>query len=66
MSLVGLALAGQVEGRHVVLAVELLPGLLIGLLVSRWVVERLHERWLRPAVLVFAAVAGGVIVFLGS
>ena len=66
MSLVGLGLAGQVEGRHVALALELLPGLLVGLLISRLVVERLGERWLRPAVLIFAAVAGLVIVFLGS
>ena len=66
MSLAGLGLAGQVEGRHVVLALELLPGLLVGLLISRWVVERLNERWLRPAVLIFAVVAGLVIVFLGS
>jgi uncharacterized protein len=66
MSLAGLALAGQVEGRHVVLALELLPALLVGLLVSRRVVRRLEERWLRPAVLTFAAVAGVVIVFLGS
>ena len=65
MSLAGLALAGQVEGRHLVLALELLPGLLVGLLVSRWVVRRLNERWLRPAVLVFAAAAGLVITFLG-
>lgn len=66
MSLVGLALAGKVEGRHLVLALELLPGLLVGLLISRWVVRRLDERWLRPAVLVFAAAAGLVITFLGS
>ena len=66
MSLLGLALAGEVEGRHVVLALQLLPGMLIGLLISRWVVEHLHERWLRPAVLVFAAVAGVVIVLLGA
>jgi uncharacterized protein len=66
MSLAGLALAGKVEGRHVVLALELLPALLVGLLVSRRVVRRLDERWLRPAVLTFAAVAGLVIVFLGS
>jgi uncharacterized protein len=66
MSLVGLALAGKVESRHVVLALELLPGLLIGLLISRWVVQRLDERWVRPAVLVFAAVAGLVITFLGT
>lgn len=65
MSLAGLALAGEVEGRHVVLALQLLPCLLVGLWVSRWVVERLDERWLRPAVLTFAALAGLVIVFLG-
>jgi uncharacterized membrane protein YfcA len=66
MSLAGLALAGEVEGRHVILALELLPCLLAGLWASRLVVERLHERWLRPAVLAFAAIAGVVIVILGS
>jgi len=48
------------------LALELLPGLLVGLWASQWVVKRLDERWLRPAVLVFAAVAGVVIIFLRS
>jgi hypothetical protein len=33
---------------------------------SRWVVKRLNERWLRPAVLIFAAAAGVVIVLLGG
>jgi uncharacterized protein len=66
MSLVGLGLAGKVEGRQLVLVVELLPGLLVGLWASGWVVKRLDERWLRPAVLAFAAVAGLVIVLLGS
>src|ERR671913_2464666 len=65
MSLVGLGLAGKVEWRHFALAVELLPGMLVGLWASRWVVKRLDERWLRPAVLAFAAVAGLVIVLLG-
>ena len=65
MSLIGLGLASKVEWRHLVLALELLPGLLIGLWASRWVVKRLDERWLRPAVLIFAAVAGVVIVLLG-
>ncbi len=65
MSLVGLGLAGQVEGKHVILALQLLPCMLIGLWVSQWVVERLEERWLRPAVLTFAAVAGLVIIVLG-
>jgi uncharacterized membrane protein YfcA len=66
MSLAGLWLAGKVEARHAVLALELLPCLLGGLWASHWVVERLDERWLRPAVLAFATVAGVVIVFLGS
>jgi uncharacterized membrane protein YfcA len=39
--------------------------MLVGLWASRWVVKRLDERWLRPAVLAFAAVAGLVIVLLG-
>jgi uncharacterized protein len=65
MSLTGLALAGQVEGWHFVLALQLLPGLLVGLWVSRRVVEHLDERWLRPAVLTFAAVAGLVVALLG-
>ena len=65
MSLVGLGLAGKVEGRHLVLALELLPGLLVGLWASRRVVKRLNERCLRPAVLMFAAIAGVVIVLLG-
>jgi hypothetical protein len=34
-------------------------------LASRWVVKRLDERWLRPAVLTFAAVAGVIIILLG-
>ena len=66
MSLAGLWLAGKVEARHAVLALELLPCLLVGLWASRWVVARLDERWLRPAVLAFAAIAGAAIVFLGS
>ena len=65
MSLVGLELAGEVEWRNLMLALELLPGLFIGLWASRWVVERLDERWLRPVVLLFAAFAGVVIVLLG-
>ena len=65
ISLVGLALAGKVEGWHFVLAFELLPGLLVGLWVSRWAVKALDERWLRPAVLTFAVAAGLVVIFLG-
>jgi uncharacterized membrane protein YfcA len=66
MSLSGLWLVGKVEARHAVLALELLPCLLVGLWASRWIVARLDERWLRPAVLAFATIAGAAIVFLGS
>ena len=66
MSLAGLWLAGKVEVRHVALALELLPCLLVGLWASRWVVERLEERWLRPIVLAFATAAGIAVILLGS
>lgn len=63
MSLTGLALAGRLEGWHVLLALRLLPALAVGLLLSRYVVRWVDRRWLRPGVLVFAALAGaGAIV----
>ena len=65
MSLVGLAFAGRVQGWHFLLALQLLPGLLVGLWASRWVIKFLDERWLRPAVLTFAALAGLMVAFLG-
>ena len=65
MSLVGLTLAGRVQGWHLLLALQLLPGLLVGLWASQWVIKYLDERWLRPAVLMFAALAGLVVAFLG-
>jgi uncharacterized protein len=65
MSLAGLALAGKVQGWHFLLALQLLPGLLVGLWSSRWVIGYLNERWLRPSVLTFAAVAGLTVAFLG-
>jgi uncharacterized protein len=66
MSLVGLTLAGRVQGWHLLLALQLLPGLLVGLWASQWVIKYLDERWLRPAVLMFAALAGLVVAFLGA
>ena len=65
MSLAGLALAGKVQAWHFLLALQLLPGLLVGLWSSRWVIWYLDERWLRSAVLTFAAVAGLTVAFLG-
>jgi len=65
MSLAALAFAGKVQGWHFLLALQLLPGLLVGLWSSRWVIRYLDESWLRPAVLMFAAVAGLTVAFLG-
>ena len=65
MSLAGLALTGKVQGWHFLLALQLLPGLLVGLWSSRWIIRYLDERWLRSTVLTFAAVAGLTVAFLG-
>ena len=65
MSLAALALAGRVEGWQALLALKLLPGLLVGLWISGRAASFLDERWLRPAVLAFAAVSGLLVLILG-
>ncbi len=60
-----LAAVGRVHGWHIVLALELVPGLLLGLYVSFRVAGLLDRGWLRPAVLTFAAISGVVIVIRG-
>ena len=62
MSLIALMLAGRVGEEHILLALRLLPGLFVGLWASRHVAMLLDERWLRPAVLAFAAAAGIAVV----
>jgi uncharacterized membrane protein YfcA len=64
-SIVGLAIAGAIEGWHIVLAAALLPGLLVGLALSRHLVHRLDRGWLRPAVLAFAAVTSVIAIVQG-
>lgn len=65
VSLGALALVGRVEGWHVLFALELLPGVAAGLLMSRYTARLLDGRWLRPAVLAFAAVSGAFAVVKG-
>jgi uncharacterized protein len=65
VSLVGLVVARAVAGWQVVLAAALLPGVLSGFLVGRAVSRRVDGRWLRPAVLVFAAVSALVAIARG-
>ena len=65
MSLAGVALAGRLQMWHVELALELLPGLLAGILLSRYVLYYVDRRYLRPAVLSFAAIAAALAIVQG-
>jgi uncharacterized membrane protein YfcA len=65
LSLTGLAIAGAIEAWHVALAGALLPGLLIGLALSPFLIHRLDRAWLRPAVLLFAATTAVIAIVRG-
>jgi uncharacterized membrane protein YfcA len=62
MSLVALVVAGEITGWQMVLAVGLVPGVLLGLRLSRPLSTRLHGRSLRPLVLTIAASTGAVAI----
>jgi uncharacterized protein len=62
LTLGGLAVAGAVEGWHVLLALALLPGQVAGLTISRSVTRHLDERWLRHAVLAVVSVTAAVAI----
>src|SRR6185295_4754247 len=64
-SLLALSIAGQVELGHLGLAAALVPAVLLGFLASRALRRVLDRGWLRPAVLVFAAVSGAVAIVNG-
>lgn len=64
MSLVGLGVAGGVDGEALRLSAAILPLVVTGWVVSRWVRHRLDQGWTRPAVLSVAAVAA--VLLLGS
>ncbi len=65
ISLLVLALAEKVGLDHLLLALELLPALLLGLWGAGFTAKLLSGRWLRPALLLFAAVSGFAAVLLG-
>lgn len=65
MSIGALAIANRLGSEHLVLALELLPALLLGLWGGKFVAGLLTGRWLRPAILLFAAVSGLVAVLFG-
>jgi uncharacterized membrane protein YfcA len=65
ISLLALMLAGRIERDPVVLGVALVPATAVGLWAGRAVAHRADPRWLRPAVLVFAAAAGTFAIVRG-
>ena len=65
LSLIALFLSGRVGAGHAILTLQLLPGMLLGLFSTRWIAPLLDAFWLRPAVLVFAAASGLLVVILG-
>lgn len=62
MSAVGLAVAGQLTEQQVRAALLLVPVLLVGTLLSRWLQRWLHPELVRPVVLVVCAVSSIALV----
>lgn len=60
-----LAAAGSMAWRHVWIALALTPAIALGVALSTRLASRLDARRLRPAVLVFAAIAGVVAILNG-
>lgn len=65
ISLGALVAAGEVHLPELILAVQLLPALLAGLLAGGSLTRHLDGPWLRPSVLAFAAAAGVLITIRG-
>jgi uncharacterized membrane protein YfcA len=65
LSLVTLAVAHKVEWGHLAFAAMLTPAVLLGFAVSRALRRVLDRGWLRPAVLIFAAVSAIVAIVHG-
>jgi uncharacterized protein len=62
ISLAALFRVGMVREWHVLFALELLPGLLLGLLASNFAIPLLDRKWLRPALLTFAGCAAAITI----
>jgi uncharacterized membrane protein YfcA len=65
LSLVSLAIAGEVHANQLWLALGLTPAVLSGFLAARGLRRVLDRGWLRPAVLVFACVSAVVAILNG-
>jgi uncharacterized membrane protein YfcA len=65
MSAATLAIAGEIRSEQLVFTLELLPAMIVGFLASTWGAHHLRDRSTRPAVLVFATVAGAIALISG-
>lgn len=65
LSIVTLTAAGELTMRHVRLALVLTPAIVVGVAISTRLATVLDARWIRPAVLAFAAVAGAAAILNG-
>ncbi len=65
MSATTLAIAGEIRSEQLVFTLELLPALLVGFAASTWGARHLRDRSTRPAVLIFATVAGTIALVSG-
>ena len=65
LSILALGTAGEVEAMHWRFAAAMVPAVLLGLLVSRFLHAWLDGGWLRPCVLAFSALAGAGVVLRG-
>ncbi len=62
IGMVSLVLSGNFGGEEAKLTLWLLPGLLLGIIASRWVRPFLDRSWFRPLVLVIAFIGGLALV----
>jgi uncharacterized protein len=65
MSATVLAIAGEIRAEQLLFTLELLPALVLGLLASTWGARHLRDRDVRPAVLIFASIAGATALISG-
>jgi uncharacterized membrane protein YfcA len=63
VGVVVLVLVGQLGGHELALVARMLPGMILGLLLARWVRPWLDHTWFRPAILTIA-LAGGLAVLV--
>ena len=57
-----MALLGEFGRHEVALSLRMLPGIVVGLVGSRWLRPVVDRSWFRPTVLILAAVGGAVLV----